>query len=84
MVRSIYDQEIDDMFIAGYNQLLQKIEEFHHKDSGWVVDYSIALDPGKNFSFISAKYIHLNSRVDSNVTVYYFYPLRTCVCPVTT
>ena len=35
------------MFAAGYNQLLQQIDEFQRNDNGWMVDYSIALDIGK-------------------------------------
>lgn len=70
MFCSADDQKIDDMLSTGYNQLLQQIKQFQHNGSAWAVDYFMAIDLDKNFPFIFAKFIHLNSRGGSNVIVY--------------
>ena len=46
--RLLNPEEIDNEINAGYNQIVQKVDEFQENGSGWVVDHLIAVDLSKS------------------------------------
>ena len=46
---SLNANKLDETFEAGYNQIVQLIDEFQQNGSGWVVDKFVAIDLGKQY-----------------------------------